>query len=238
MNLLYNVFFFVVFDSIHFFVICQNIPNPRCQQTSALVGTKLYFFGGLISRNSISNEVWYLDLSNSFNVTTPQWHQDSEMILGYNLGSSCISPIDNSTVFLIGGRTWFPNTLNYKYNSSVYIFNSNTSLWTTPNINNFNSSFTGRNEMQAVIDSKGKIFIFGGTDYYDHKPIYTMYTDMNIFDITTMTWSTQIQPQSLVYVGYTATLLSNGLIIYIGGLEDSGTSINYNYVNMNQVWFG
>ncbi|RIB20770.1 hypothetical protein C2G38_2178476 [Gigaspora rosea] len=40
-----------------------------------------------------------------------------------------------------------------------------------------------------------------------------------------MTWSTPTQSQSILnYIDYTATLLANGLIVYIGGRGGSSTS--------------
>ncbi|RIB14811.1 hypothetical protein C2G38_1623811 [Gigaspora rosea] len=233
MKSLYYILFFVVFNSVSFFVICQNIPSPRREQASTLVGTRLYFFGGDTSSIGFPNEVWYLDLSSSFNISMPPWHSDIAMPVGYILGTSCLSPIDNSTVFLIGGRTWIANTNTFSYTSSVYKFDSKTSQWRTPTINNFNSSFEARNEMQAVIDNYGKIFVFGGINRgNDDNITTTAYNDMSILDITTMIWSTQTQSQSvLVNVDYTATLLPSGLIVYIGGRGSSTANLN----NISQI---
>ncbi|RIB01125.1 hypothetical protein C2G38_2231788 [Gigaspora rosea] len=231
MDLLFNratiLIFFYKLSSAYYLVICQNVPRSRSNQASTLVGTRLYFFGG-----GSSTEVWYLDLSSSFNISTPPWHSDIVMPVGYSFGTSCLSPIDNSTVFLIGGRTWMANTGNYLYLSSVYKFNSTTSQWTTPTINNYNSSFTTRNEMQAVINNNGKIFVFGGTNFNSSTVHY--YNDMNILDIANMTWSTLTQSQSfLTNVDYTATLLPNGLIAYVGGRSVS--SSNVSLTNMAQI---
>ncbi|KAF0548085.1 galactose oxidase [Gigaspora margarita] len=129
---------------------------------------KLYFFGGDLSATDLYNgnatnainEVWYLDLSSSFNTTTPPWNKDVGMPLGYANGTSCVSPIDNS-VFLVGGKMYIPNTATINLRSPlVYVFNSNISLWTAPNIIGFNSSFKMRNGIQPVIDKYGKIYIF------------------------------------------------------------------------------
>ena len=38
--------------------------------SSILVGDKIYFLGG-VTNTGVSNEVFYLDLSQSFNVTNP-----------------------------------------------------------------------------------------------------------------------------------------------------------------------
>ncbi|KAF0549467.1 galactose oxidase [Gigaspora margarita] len=231
MKLLYYILFLVIFCLPYYFVICQNVPSPRGQQTSTLVGTRLYFFGGY-TNISPSNEVWYLDLSSSFNISTPPWYSDVVMPVGYNFGTSCLSPIDNSTVFLIGGRTWITNTKTYSFTSSVYKFDTKTMQWTTPTINNFNSSFETRQSMQAVIDNYGEIFVFGGANYNNSTILF--YNDMNMLDITHMTWSTQAQSQSvLTYIDYTATLLPNGLIVYIGGR--SGSSSNISPTDLAQI---
>ncbi|KAF0513386.1 galactose oxidase [Gigaspora margarita] len=224
-----TILFFIIFDLVNLFVISQNIPSPRYKQASSLVNIKFYFFGGLTKSSlspSYTNEVWYLDLSNSFNITTPPWHKDFDMPIAYSAGSSCVNLIDNSSVFIIGGNMIIPNTTTFDYSSSVYIFNSKNSQWTIPNINGFNSNFTLRDEMQAVFVNNGKIFIFGGSDGYNY------YSDLNILDITTMTWSLQYQ-HSLTYVDYTANLLPNGLIVYIGGREGSSSTVYL--VNMNQT---
>ncbi|RIB06349.1 hypothetical protein C2G38_524978 [Gigaspora rosea] len=114
MKSLYYILFFVIFSSVYYFVICQNVPSPRRQQASTLVGTRLYFFGGATSPTFVTNEVWYLDLSSSFSTSTPPWHSDVAMPVGYNFGTSCLSPIDNSTVFF----NWRKNMDSYfdKYN--------------------------------------------------------------------------------------------------------------------------
>ncbi|KAF0538905.1 galactose oxidase [Gigaspora margarita] len=214
MKSLYSILFLVIFSSVYYFVICQDVPSPRSKHTSALVGTRLYFFGGDNSPTFTSHEVWYLDLSSSFNISAPPWHSDVVMPVGYSFGTSCLSPIDNSTVFLIGGRTWIATSATtdyYSYTSSV---------------------FATRNEIQAVIDNNGKIFIFGGFNY--NSSIILAYNDMNILDITNMTWSTLIQSQSvLTYIDYTATLLPNGLIVYIGGR--SGSISNVSLIDMAQI---
>ncbi|RIB18965.1 hypothetical protein C2G38_1307490 [Gigaspora rosea] len=143
------------------------------------------------------------------------------MPIGYVNGTSCVNPIDNS-VFLVGGEMYIPDTATINFRSpSVYIFNSNLSLWTTTDIIGFNSSFKMRNAIQSVIDKYGNIYSFGGTNYTDNtgNSSFVVYNDMSILDTTFMTWSTL--PISVnappPYLLYTATLLSTGIIVYIGG---------------------
>ncbi|KAF0548096.1 galactose oxidase [Gigaspora margarita] len=229
MNLFQNFqSFFLTIILLFPFVNCQNIPNPRYQQTSSLIGNRLYFFGGNISpivnnndnADNITNEIWYLDLSGSFNTATPPWNKDVGMPIGYVFSASCVSPIDNSA-FLVGGRIFIPNTANINLGSSpVYVFNSNISLWTTPNI-------------------IGKIYTFGGTNYtYSNVPSGS-YNDMSILNTTSMTWYTlPISANTpLPYFDYTATLLPNGIIVYIGGYKSTppGSADQYEAVSMNEI---
>ncbi|KAF0495060.1 galactose oxidase [Gigaspora margarita] len=172
---------------------------------SALVGTRLYFFGGFSTILNVTNEVWYLDLSKSslFDTAAPTWYKDVGMPIGNFDGTACVSTTNDSTVFIIGGR----QTL-----SKIHYF--------LPLIH---LSFNTRNEIQAVIDNKGRIFIFGGMSYFvndsDNSP-FIYYNDMNILDITTMSWSTLVISQAPSYSSYTATLLPTGLIVYIGGRDN------------------
>ncbi|RIB05651.1 hypothetical protein C2G38_2117854 [Gigaspora rosea] len=249
-KIFFNMNFFQNFQSflliiilLFSFVNCQNIPNPRYAQTSSLIGKRLYFFGGDFTTNAnvsiATNEVWYLDLSSSFNTATPPWNKDVGMPIGYKLGTSCVSPIDNS-VFLVGGRMYIPNTGNINLGSSpVHVFNSNISLWTTPNIiNGYNSSFEKRNQIQPVIDNNGKVYIFGGTNFTGlDSSSFFYYNDMSILDTTSMTWSTlaaftNAPPPLLTN---TATLLPTGIIVYIGGFKNLNGSFMPWPVSMNEI---
>ncbi|KAF0548080.1 galactose oxidase [Gigaspora margarita] len=162
------------------------------------------------SASNITNEVWYLDLSSLFNTATPPWNKDVGMPIGYFYGASC--------------------------STSVYVFNSNTSLWTTPIIIGFNSSFKMRSGNQPVIDNYGKIYTYGGANYTGFDKPYIDFNDMSIFDTTSMTWSTLAISMNtpLPYLQYTATLLPTGIIVYIGGyIYRSG--ILYEPVSMYEI---
>ena len=68
-------------------------------------------------------------------------------------------------------------------------------------------------EAYGVIDEAGKFYIFGGIDI-------NFFKDMIIFDTVTSTWSKGSTINApLPRVDYTATLLSNGIIVFIGGRE-------------------
>lgn len=219
------IFFLILEISL---VICQNVPDPRYDLASTLVGSKFFFFGGAkkttqTPQNSFTSETWYLELSSSFSTTKPPWNKSADMpVAYYYFGSSCVSPSDYTKIYLVGGRTP-SNTVSNTAPSgfSVYVFNSQIPQWTTSNNNriNPNNASARSSETQAVINDKGKIFIFGGI-----SPNGTnFYNDMNVFDTTSMTLS--MLPQTVPkYADYAAVLLKNGSIIYIGGRQ-SPTSL-------------
>ncbi|RIB25941.1 hypothetical protein C2G38_2030620 [Gigaspora rosea] len=170
-------------------------------------------------------------------MTKPLWVQNpigipSEEILA----TSCISPIDKSTIFLIGGQSHDPTNQNLINPPLVYSFNSITSQWTTVNTTGFYNYSIALIRMQAVMNNDGKIYIFGGkeVDYTIGSTNYGPYINkMNVLDTKALTWSSLniINNVPTPRISYTATLLNNGLIIYIGGLEminSANTNVNMN----------
>ncbi|RIB27396.1 hypothetical protein C2G38_2160585 [Gigaspora rosea] len=77
-----------------------------------------------------------------------------------------------------------------------------------------------RIELQAVIDKNGFIYNYG-TNYTGVNSKSTIYNDMRIFDTNFKVWPTSFQSSQNSYVDYTATLLPNGLIVYIGGRDST-----------------
>ncbi|PKY46808.1 galactose oxidase [Rhizophagus irregularis] len=99
--------------------------------------------------------------------------------------------------------------------SILYSFSLETNRWSTPQTNGLAPG--RKRQMNGVISNKTrKFYVFGGFNDTNN----TVLKDMNIFDIISSTWlkgSTEGSPSSRM--GYTATLLSNGIIVYIGGRE-------------------
>ncbi|KAF0531622.1 galactose oxidase [Gigaspora margarita] len=214
MNKFQNLCIYVILCFTYSFVISQDIPEGRNQHSSALINDKLYFFGGVTQITNSSNEVFYIDLSSTFDIfTSPFKKVLLGMPVGDNLGT-CVSSPDNSTIFLIGGRMTLTST-------AVYKFDPINLQWTIPIINGFNDSFINRNEIKAVIDSKGKSYIFCGTDSKtgtNNVGGGNLAYEMSLFDTASLAWSTLTLPTDVLpRTDYTATLLPTGFIIYLGG---------------------
>ncbi|RIB07386.1 hypothetical protein C2G38_2113923 [Gigaspora rosea] len=87
--------------------------------------------------------------------------------------------------------------------------------------------------MKAVMNDDGNIYIFGGyqVNYTVGTTNHGAYLNkMNVFNTKTLTWSSLnlITNVPTPRASYTATLLNNSLIIYIGGLNKNRTNINMN----------
>ncbi|RIB00072.1 hypothetical protein C2G38_2235762 [Gigaspora rosea] len=79
----------------------------------------------------------------------------------------------------------------------------------------------------------GKIYIFGGKEVdsvVGNSNVGPNLNTMNVLDTKTLTWSSLnlITNVPTPRVSYTATLLNNSLIVYIGGLDATNININMN----------
>ncbi|KAF0458462.1 galactose oxidase [Gigaspora margarita] len=245
MNMLVNSLCLLLIQSFMFISVCQFVPESRYEQTSTLVNTKIYIFGGNTGKSNFTNEVVYLNLSSPLNTAKPLWVKNTIGIPSAEiLATSCLSSIDKSTVYIIGGQTHDPTNQNLINPPLVNAFNSITSQWTTVTTTGFYNYSITLDRMQAVMNNDGKIYIFGGkeVDYSVGDTNYGPYINkMNVLDTKALTWSSLNITNNVptLRVSYTATLLSNGLIIYIGDFEminSAKTNVNMNeQVNGNTI---
>ncbi|CAI2168470.1 3647_t:CDS:2 [Funneliformis geosporum] len=216
--------------------------------SSALVGNKLYFFGGERDDGFCTNEVFYLDASQSFNLVNPPW-VDLTLNAGL-LFRSCWATVSfnyrQQIIYLFGGRMYYPTDQN-TFISNVHSFNLNSSIWSIPDVEA--TPPKKRLIVDSVIDNTGKMYIFGGFDYN-----FTNFNDMVIFDTVALSWlisgmdDKQIIDISVVYlydtnslnwsvkvaktssmiegrVDHTAVLAPDGKIIIYGGSKYLGNTL-------------
>ncbi|CAI2174791.1 5944_t:CDS:2 [Funneliformis geosporum] len=205
-------------------------PIARDAFSSVLVGNALYFFGG--QPYTISNETFYLDVSQSFNSENPPWIETPSAAIPFGSIFATVSSTivnNNPSIYLFGGFMFDPVSLIDSFISFVYTFDPQTFKWDIPQTKG--QIPTRRRDIEAVNDSSGKIYIFGGSN--DFARPFTYFNDMIIFDTNILTWSygtTFNAPKSLF--AYTATLLSNGVIVYIGGIDLNLRTANINEINL------
>ncbi|CAB4376493.1 unnamed protein product [Rhizophagus irregularis] len=208
-----QVFFLVIILSTE---ICPSIiPLERYAQSSVIVDKTLFFFGGSLLLSPI-NQILSLDVSKPFNTLDPPFEiLNVTTPVRSSFATTFFSPLKN-VIYLFGGI--MRNGSNTKIDddrSNLYSFNLETYKWSIPQTN---ETAPGRRiQMNGVINNKtGKFYVFGGFSGKNN----TALGDMNIFDTISSTWlkgSTKGSPPSLI--GYTATLLSNRTIVFIGGKE-------------------
>ena len=84
-------------------------PTGRLAHSSILVENKLYFFGGALNGKSCSNEVFYLDVSQSFDMAAPPWNDltpNAGIPFKSVSGTASFSDINNEqTIYLFNGVT-------------------------------------------------------------------------------------------------------------------------------------
>src|SRR3954447_14665434 len=130
----YISFYLIVFICL-FFEVESFTPLGRLAHSSVLAENKLYFFGGALNDGSCSNEVFYLDVSQPFNIQVPLWND-----LTPNAGipfKSCwgTASINNEqNIYLFSGITDDIATNNYKPVSIINSFNLNSLTWNAPNV--------------------------------------------------------------------------------------------------------
>ncbi|CAG8564038.1 6213_t:CDS:2 [Acaulospora morrowiae] len=221
------------------------VPSPRYSVSSILVDKRLFFFGGQAKDSdgteSCQNSVYYLDISTSFDTDNIPWTDLTktagipERICWQVSGGG----VNNSIVYLFGGITQNNLTKEVISDTLVFAFDTKTQQWTKPSISD--TPPERRRELSVAQDNSGKIFIFGGlTDPLTGSRSTTWFSDMSVLDISRLTWlfvvtsGIDIPPPQ---ADFTATMLSNGTILYIGGRQsDSASGTNITYKRMDQIW--
>ncbi|RHZ75772.1 hypothetical protein Glove_209g23 [Diversispora epigaea] len=222
-------------------------PSPRYATSSILIGTRLYFFGGWAKdSDSIENcqsDVFYLDISNSFNIDDNNqnipWNdltstaEIPERICWHN----SIKETNNNTIYLFGGITQNIKSKELTYDTLLYKFDITSQKWSKPSLTGISPG--RRINLEIVQNNKNdseNTYIFGGLT--TNKLMW--FNDMNILETLKLTWllvetsGIDIPPPQ---ADFTATLLSNGIILYIGGRKAvNGYGDKITFKKMDQIW--
>jgi N-acetylneuraminic acid mutarotase len=239
---------FCLFIIIHLFLEIESFaPVGRYSHSSVLVENKLYFFGGDLPNSEvtdyeISNEVFYLDVSQPFNIQDPPWN-DLTSSAGIPFKSiwaaASLSNINNEKIiYLFGGVSRNLNNVEEDYFvSNIYSFNLNSLKCDIPNAKG--KVPERRRQISSVIDDTGKMYIFsGGADSVIGSPTTKFFNDMVIFNTIDLSWLI-LTPANApgAQVGYSATLLSNGVIVYIGGYDSAVKTIDISQIVLYDTKF-
>ncbi|CAG8449329.1 2502_t:CDS:2 [Funneliformis caledonium] len=158
------------------------------------------------------------------------------MPVGVSFTQSFVGGMSNDNVFLFGGFRTNPLDNSLNLDDKLYSFNTETKAWFEPIVKGVGP--IQRRQSQVSVDVNGKAYSFGGViDEKTGSFGTTLLQDMNSFDTFNSEWSLNISltdpalpfPRS----DYTSTILSNGLIVLIGGWEQSTSDTGlFVYVSM------
>ncbi|CAG8474239.1 4416_t:CDS:2 [Gigaspora rosea] len=178
-------------------------PPGRFRESSALVRNRLYFFGG--QKIAQKRDNIYLDVTLSMlNTTNPLWFMSIPIPAEFLLASLSVGGPNNNIICLLNHLT---TSNDYSNDIIVYAFDTVTETWSTPNISG--QIPLSRQQFQA----------FHNTSLSSE----VIFNDIYILDTLILTW---IQGSNVnaptPRVDFTATLLNNGHILYIGGTVGVG----------------
>ncbi|CAG8605369.1 7595_t:CDS:2 [Ambispora leptoticha] len=248
MNLFNTFIFSLILLDIKYYVFANDFtPAPRAGHIAILVDQKIIFVGGKLNDDTNSREIFFLDLQNELNLSSNdsnyfEFGAFNETIPseigGISLAASAVGIKNNlSMIEIFGGLTIvdqrsIQNGTNGTYPKSINSFFSINVQNATNNIsiNVFNDTIpnrpSSRYRVNSVMDKDSRFYVFGGSDTVND-------TNMYIYDYWKDTWAV-IQsvnaPSSIS--GYSATLLPNGQIFYIGGVTVENSSA---YRDMNEA---
>ena len=241
-----NKLIITIYCILSWVVISINSYTPigRFGQSSALVGDRIYYFGGehqpKMNISTALDEVLYLDLSDSFDIKTPSWinitpKSKIPFANSYSTAVSHLNDDDVYMVYLIGGVMVDATTDKDKFTSVIHTFNTVTNEWST--LNTSGKIPDRRYELTSVIDDSNKIRIFGGvTNTFTGSPVRKWFTDQYVLDLKTMIWSLGLGTDTpTLRYDFSTTLLPNGLIICVGGWEIPSSGKKEQFIEFNQV---
>ncbi|RHZ82475.1 hypothetical protein Glove_109g246 [Diversispora epigaea] len=236
----FNLFKFI-FCTLLFInsILCYD-PSKRKFHNSVIIDDRLLIFNGITDTSTYSLELFYLDLSKSFDNNKLTWTSIPEGSLPvYTWVATAVLSLDNSTIYLYGGFMINKDTSDYDFSNLVYTYNYSTSTWSTPKPKLGGDTVPARQYIKGVIDNSGIIYIFGG---YNVSNLTTnigyLYNDMNILNTVSNTWTTLSISGDLPTIcgEYTADILPSGIIVYIGGMEKvSYYAASFTLVNINKI---
>ncbi|CAG8522516.1 9259_t:CDS:2 [Ambispora gerdemannii] len=211
-----------------------DIPSARYAQSANLINDKIYFVGGW-DEKTFQIDVFYLDLSADFgidNLPFKRINLNSSLFIAWHTANV----YNDTQIIIIGGVT-----LNKENNQNILSQNESLIKLNESTIESFPLSKNGpstRRSLNSVIDNTGTIYIFSGSNQADSGPTRgNLDTTMYKLKVVQNTWSAvpyigSVDSALMPAFDYTATLLDDGRIIYIGGEYISGDR----YRNMNEVW--
>ncbi|CAG8505141.1 14195_t:CDS:2 [Cetraspora pellucida] len=218
--------------AIHCWVIEGHLAS-----TNVLIGSKLYTMGGIIDSQLDSN-FFYYDFSIPFDASSPSYNSLDPIPVYTAWGSACVGGLTMSEIFLFGGIMNNKND-NSLSNNLIYCFDTINHTWTAPTISGI-QPLRRREASSTFNPNNGWIYIFGGSTVKINNYNDTLFfNDFIILDSVALSWINIKSPSNATAptrrASHTATLITNGYIVIIGGTEMTDDHALQD-VDINQIW--
>ncbi|CAB4446277.1 unnamed protein product [Rhizophagus irregularis] len=223
----------------------QLSPNLRKLFSAVFIEKKLYIYGGFMDKEDANaqktpdDRFFYLDVSIPFDTLNLPWRaipdnaknlplETLSSIFTGGLAAS-VGGVKNETIF-------FFNNEKDNTTSPVHSYNSLNNVWNTQNLSGVRP--IGRNQMRAITDNNGKIYLLTGFDFTAQE----VNRANGLFICDTINLNCVIKDAPLSRLGYGVTLLPNGNLVYMGGGDrnyvpiSDGFKVIYLYDPINDKW--
>jgi hypothetical protein len=213
----------------------QKIPKKRFTHSAHLIDKQLWIFGGGTMENGAlvpTGDVFYVDLAKEFDTTNVQY--ENQKASPFSCAWCQSAMVRKEQIFFFAGAMVEPGTPKLT-KSIVQAYDIKAKNWTIPEITGM--SPLRRRELQPVSDQNGKIYMFGGgIDMALGATNVQVFDTMDILDTINLKWGVGSGVNHpLPRIDYTATLLPDGKIVYIGGSQTNLKFIHFDNVDINQV---
>ncbi|GAM17223.1 hypothetical protein SAMD00019534_003980 [Acytostelium subglobosum LB1] len=196
-----------------------DIPPPRSNLTSAVVGTDFYIFSG----NNTADNGQYTILDDFYRLDTNTLHWTRIEASGdvpTGRGGHCMEVIDNK-IYLFGGGAWNPSGGWASRFNDIHVYNPVTNHWTHPQLNGVSPATS---TFPASFVYGRFLVLFGGGCHRTNRVTNHLYA----LDTDSMSWIKLSIPSSVDELRprdmSTSTVINNQVYIY-GGF--SGGAIDY-----------
>ncbi|CAG8483998.1 10922_t:CDS:2 [Ambispora leptoticha] len=225
----------LIFLTLHIYLILTlvccivgaEIPTSRQNLAGAIIDNKLYVFGGQrISGTAVTdttadtNELWILDLTKSFDISSPPWVQGTSTnapLVAYHTAN--VGGPENELLIIYGGEN--PNPIP----SSPYaVYNTKTQEWSTANFDS--ASFVNRRKGHTGVTNfnDATIIYYAGKRYADFDNLENkalLNNELFIVFTGVDTWTTHVLPSGPEFIAFHTSTLLNGKMYVIGGALDA-----------------
>ena len=185
----------------------NSMNTARSRHTATLLPNKKILVSGGDRNEASSAEV--------YDPATDTWTLTNSMSTARYNHTATLLP--NGTVLVAGGDN-YPIAI-----ASAEVYDPTTNTWTLTD----NSMSMARVDHTATLLPNGKVLVAGGGGEYDTQGDDIPLASVEVYDPATKVWTTIKSTMDTARYSHTATLLSSGKVLVVGGVAGGGYASGY-----------